>query len=81
MIHFVHHIHAHSVLPIVDGPPEGYHGFVPHNHSVIRIDDYPEPRELAALFRRLDNADYEYRNWLVARGKKLLRRIVLYCLV
>lgn len=52
-----------SVLPIVDGPPEGYHGFAPDNHSLIRIDDFPDPRDLASFLRKLDNDDDAYKSY------------------
>jgi hypothetical protein len=29
------------VLPIVDGPPGGYRGYAPTNHSVIELDNFP----------------------------------------
>jgi hypothetical protein len=35
------HVMPYSVLPIVDGPPGGYKGFAPTNHSVIELDDFP----------------------------------------
>lgn len=58
-----------SVLPIVDGPPEGYHGFQPNNHSVITLDAYPDPRDLATLLRRLDADEALYRTYFTYKNQ------------
>lgn len=50
---------ASSTVPIVDGPAS-YQGFIPSTRSVIRMDAYPDPRELADYIRYLDGNDTAY---------------------
>ncbi|KAF7730428.1 hypothetical protein EC973_002235 [Apophysomyces ossiformis] len=55
-----------SAVPIVDGP-QSYDGFIPTNHSVIRMDQYLDPRDLAAYINYLDSNDTAYLEYLSFR--------------
>ncbi|KAI9271456.1 hypothetical protein BY458DRAFT_533498 [Sporodiniella umbellata] len=55
-----------SAVPIVDGPVS-YDGYLPTNRSVIYMDAYPDPRDLADYIRYLDNNDTAYLEYLSFR--------------
>ncbi|KAI9033887.1 hypothetical protein CLU79DRAFT_726032 [Phycomyces nitens] len=48
-----------STVPIVDGP-DSYEAFLPNSKAAIRMDDYPDPRKLAAYIDYLDKNDTAY---------------------
>jgi hypothetical protein len=41
-----------GIVPIVDGPAD-YSPFIPHAQSVIRLDDFASPKDLAAYLKKL----------------------------
>ncbi|KAI8088445.1 hypothetical protein BDF21DRAFT_334475 [Thamnidium elegans] len=55
-----------SAVPIVDGPPS-YIGFIPTERSVIHMDAYPDPKDLADYINYLDNNDTAYLEYLSYR--------------
>ncbi|KAI9318607.1 hypothetical protein BX666DRAFT_1929715 [Dichotomocladium elegans] len=55
-----------STVPIVDGP-RSYTPFIPTQRSVIRMDAYPDPRELADYIQFLDKNDTAYLEYLSYR--------------
>lgn len=57
---------ANSAVPIVDGP-QSYKGYVPNERSIVRMDAYPDPRELATYIDYLDNNDEAYLEYLSYR--------------
>lgn len=59
-----------STVPIVDGP-KSYDGFIPNEQSIIRMDAYPDPRELAAYIDYLDKNDTAYLEHLSFRTQVL----------
>ncbi|KAI8876866.1 glycosyltransferase family 10 protein [Backusella circina FSU 941] len=52
-----------SAVPIVDGPPS-YLDYIPNNRSVIHMDAYPDPRDLADYINYLDQNDTAYLAYL-----------------
>lgn len=52
-----------GVVPIVDGPSD-YSPFEPTNHSLIRIDQFPSPRELANYLLSLSANKDAYLSYL-----------------
>lgn len=59
-----------SAVPIVDGPAS-YDGFIPTKGSVIRMDSYPDPRDLARYIDYLDKNDTAYLEHLSFRRDAL----------
>lgn len=59
-----------SAVPIVDGP-DSYDGFIPNKNAVIRMDDYPDPRDLAEYINYLDQNDTAYLEYLSFRRDAL----------
>ncbi|KAI7885188.1 hypothetical protein K492DRAFT_124189 [Lichtheimia hyalospora FSU 10163] len=59
-----------STVPIVDGP-KSYDGFIPNEKSIIRMDAYPDPRDLAAYIDYLDKNDTAYLEHLSFRTQVL----------
>lgn len=59
-----------SAVPIVDGPPS-YEGFVPSQRSVIHMDAYPDPKDLADYINYLHNNDTAYMEYLSFRKNAL----------
>ena len=59
-----------STVPIVDGP-DSYQGFVPDKNSVIRMDAFPDPRDLADYINYLDSNDTAYLDHLTFRQNAL----------
>lgn len=57
---------AHSAVPIVDGPPS-YEGYIPTERSVIYMDAYPDPKDLADYIHYLDKNDTAYLEYLAFR--------------
>ncbi|KAI7869619.1 uncharacterized protein EV154DRAFT_431944 [Mucor mucedo] len=55
-----------SAVPIVDGPPS-YEGYVPSDRSIIHMDAYPDPRDLADYINYLDRNDTAYLEYLSFR--------------
>jgi hypothetical protein len=55
-------LYAGSV-PVVKGSPSVI-DWAPDNHSIIVIDDYPNPKELANYLQYLDTNDIEYDKYL-----------------
>lgn len=55
-----------GVVPVVDGPSD-YGPFIPNTHSVIRIDDFASPRELAEHLKMLLNNKSLYNEYLSFR--------------
>lgn len=55
-----------SAVPIVDGPPS-YEGYIPNNRSVIHMDAYPDPKDLADYINYLHNNDTAYLEYLSFR--------------
>ncbi|CEP17388.1 hypothetical protein [Parasitella parasitica] len=55
-----------SAVPIVDGPPS-YNGYIPTNRSVIYMDAYPDPKDLADYINYLHNNDTAYLQYLSFR--------------
>ncbi|KAI8140926.1 hypothetical protein BJV82DRAFT_519520 [Fennellomyces sp. T-0311] len=55
-----------STVPIVDGP-KVYDAFIPTPRSAIRLDAYPDPRELADYISYLDNNDTAYMEYFAHR--------------
>ncbi|CAO3637186.1 unnamed protein product [Cunninghamella blakesleeana] len=48
-----------SAVPIIDGPAS-YDGFLPNKRAAIRMDAYPDPRDLAKYINFLDENDDAY---------------------
>ncbi|KAI8092401.1 uncharacterized protein B0P05DRAFT_526114 [Gilbertella persicaria] len=59
-----------SSVPIVDGPPT-YDGYIPNNRSVIYMDAYPDPKDLADYIQYLHNNDTAYLEYLAYRTHAL----------
>ncbi|KAI9469763.1 MAG: hypothetical protein EXX96DRAFT_491622 [Benjaminiella poitrasii] len=59
-----------SAVPIVDGPPS-YDGYIPSERSVIYMDAYPDPKDLADYIRYLDNNDTAYLEYFSYRQHAL----------
>lgn len=57
---------AMSAVPIVDGPAS-YKGFIPTERSVIHMDAYPDPKDLADYIDYLDKNDTAYLEYLAFR--------------
>jgi len=57
---------ALSAVPIVDGPAS-YAGYIPTNRSVIYMDAYPDPKDLADYITYLHNNDTAYLEYLSFR--------------
>lgn len=57
-------------MPIVDGP-DNYEAFVPTPHSYIRMDAFPDPRDLAEYIKYLDSNDTAYLEYLSFRRDAL----------
>ncbi|KAI8646058.1 hypothetical protein BD408DRAFT_380887 [Parasitella parasitica] len=55
-----------SAVPIVDGP-SSYQGYIPTNRSVIYMDAYPDPKDLADYINYLHNNDTAYLQYLSYR--------------
>jgi hypothetical protein len=55
-----------SAVPIVDGP-DNYSSYIPTNRSVIHMDAYPDPRDLANYITYLDHNDTAYLEYLSFR--------------
>jgi hypothetical protein len=55
-----------SAVPIVDGPPT-YEGYIPSERSVIHMDAYPDPKDLADYINYLDGNDTAYLEYLAFR--------------
>lgn len=55
-----------GVVPIVDGPSD-YGPFIPDTHSVIRIDDFDSPRELAEYLKTVLHNKTLYNEYLSFR--------------
>lgn len=55
-----------GVVPIVDGPTD-YRPFIPTTHSVIRMDDFDTPKELAAYLQKLLDNPALYEEYLSFR--------------
>ncbi|ORX62555.1 hypothetical protein DM01DRAFT_1330684 [Hesseltinella vesiculosa] len=60
----------YSSLPIVDGP-QSYDGYLPTSRAAIRMDAYPDPRDLAAYINFLDADDEAYLSYFDYRRKAL----------
>jgi hypothetical protein len=52
-----------SAVPIVDGPPS-YLDYIPNNRSIIHMDAYPDPRDLADYINYLDKNETAYLAYL-----------------
>ncbi|KAI8088969.1 uncharacterized protein BX664DRAFT_263696 [Halteromyces radiatus] len=61
-----------SAVPIVDGP-NSYDGYLPNQRSAIRMDAYPDPRDLAKYIRFLDENDDAYLAYLKYRKDALIK--------
>jgi hypothetical protein len=59
-----------SAVPIADGP-SSYEGFIPTNRSIIRMDAYPDPKDLADYIKYLDGNDTAYLEYLSFRRDAL----------
>ncbi|PHZ14736.1 uncharacterized protein RHIMIDRAFT_311964 [Rhizopus microsporus ATCC 52813] len=59
-----------SAVPIVDGP-SSYEGYLPTNRSVIYMDAYPDPKDLADYINYLDKNDTAYLEYLSFRRDAL----------
>ncbi|CDH49510.1 alpha-()-fucosyltransferase 11 [Lichtheimia corymbifera JMRC:FSU:9682] len=59
-----------STVPIVDGPPS-YDSFLPNPRSAIRMDAYPDPRELADYLHYLDQNDTAYLEYFNYRNQDM----------
>ncbi|KAI9469924.1 MAG: hypothetical protein EXX96DRAFT_588015 [Benjaminiella poitrasii] len=57
-----------GVIPIVDGP-SNYRPFIPNTHSVIRLDDFGSPKELASYLNQVLNDKELYDRYLDYRQK------------
>ncbi|CAO3672251.1 unnamed protein product [Rhizopus stolonifer] len=55
-----------SAVPIVDGP-SSYDGYLPTNKSVVYMDAFPDPKDLADYINYLDNNDEAYLEYLSFR--------------
>lgn len=62
----VHDTLALSAVPIVDGPTS-YEGYIPTKRSVIYMDAYPDPKDLADYIMYLDRNDTAYLEYLSFR--------------
>ncbi|ORZ24688.1 hypothetical protein BCR42DRAFT_317059 [Absidia repens] len=62
----------YSAVPIVDGPAS-YDGYLPNQRSGIRMDAYPDPRELAKYIQFLDDNDDAYLAYLKYRQDALVK--------
>jgi hypothetical protein len=61
---------ALSAVPIVDGPPT-YEGYIPTNRSVVYMDAYPDPKNLADYINFLHNNDTAYLEYLSFRQQAI----------
>lgn len=59
-----------SAVPIVDGP-SSYKGYVPTERSIIYMDAYPDPKDLADYISYLDGNDTAYLEYLSFRRDAL----------
>lgn len=59
-----------SAVPIVDGP-RSYSGYIPNDRSVIYMDAYPDPKDLADYINYLDKNDTAYLEYLSFRKNAL----------
>ncbi|KAI7902039.1 uncharacterized protein BX663DRAFT_455516 [Cokeromyces recurvatus] len=59
-----------SAVPIVDGPAN-YDGFLPSKRSVIYMDAYPDPKDLADYIHYLDSNDTAYLEYFSYRQHAL----------
>ncbi|KAI9488799.1 hypothetical protein BDB00DRAFT_846622 [Zychaea mexicana] len=59
-----------STVPIVDGP-NSYQGFLPDKNAAIRMDAFPDPRELAKYIDYLDKNDTAYLEHMAFRRDAL----------
>ena len=59
-----------STVPIIDGPIS-YKGFLPNDRSAIRMDAYPDPRDLADYINYLHNNDTAYLEYFAYRRDAL----------
>ena len=55
-----------STVPILDGPKH-YEAFIPTSHAAIRMDAYPDPRELADYIDYLDKNNTAYLEYFSHR--------------
>lgn len=61
-----------SAVPIIDGP-SSYNGYLPNQRSAIRMDAYPDPRDLARYIRFLDENDDAYLAYMRYRQDALIK--------
>lgn len=59
-----------SAVPIVDGPPT-YDDYIPTNRSVIHMDAYPDPKDLADYINYLHSNDTAYLEYLSFRQQAI----------
>ncbi|KAI7902032.1 uncharacterized protein BX663DRAFT_511505 [Cokeromyces recurvatus] len=57
------HAYMAGVIPIVDGP-SNYGPFIPNTHSVIRLDDFKSPKELALYLNQVLSQKDLYDSYL-----------------
>ncbi|KAG0030027.1 hypothetical protein BGZ81_003129 [Podila clonocystis] len=60
--------YASGTVPIVDGPKD-YSRYMATNHSVIRMDDFATPEQLAGWIQGLDQDDARYLTYLDYKTK------------
>ncbi|KAI9497380.1 hypothetical protein BDB00DRAFT_756785 [Zychaea mexicana] len=58
-----------STVPIVDGP-QNYEAFIPTSRAAIRMDAYPDPRELADYINYLDKNNTAYLEYFAHRRQQ-----------
>ena len=55
-------------VPIVDGPRKKYEKFMPHPKSMIFVDEFESPKELAAYLNELSHNDTAYLEYFQYRN-------------
>ncbi|KAI9305974.1 hypothetical protein BJ944DRAFT_160744 [Cunninghamella echinulata] len=62
----------YSAVPIIDGPAS-YDGYLPNKRAAIRMDAYPDPRDLAKYIKFLDENDDAYLAYFQYRVDALIK--------
>lgn len=63
-------------VPIYKGSPT-VQEWMPNNHSIILVDDFQNPRDLADFIKKLDNNDEEYSKYLEFKEKGVINKRLL----
>lgn len=63
-------------VPIYKGSPS-VQDWMPNNHSIIHVDDFKSPKDLADFIKKLDRDDKEYAKYLEFKGKGVTNKRLL----